>query len=367
VKTVILGAGITGLTAAWKIGDADIYEASDGPGGISMTYRKSGFTFEKGGGHWIFGHGRAIDFLRQFGELKEYKRDAGIYFNKILPYPIQTFTQSESEVNPGTMKAWFHGKFSKDLCSMFFDPWSESYTAGLYNNVAQDDPAKTPDPRGSGYNDCFYYPKHGFDSIIKKLASTSKIEYKKEATRIFIKVKVVEFSDGSDVEYDRLISTIPLNKLYQICDLPENLPYNSTSITNIGAYKGPNTPKEHWLYIPLSKSNIYRVGFYSNVHKESAPGGDYVSIYVEQAIAKGIPVSSESKIINELSDWGFIGGAVYSDQVIIPCGYTWVYPGRDPRPGMLESMREYDIHSIGRYGKWKFQGISASVEDGLDV
>ena len=46
--------------------------------------------------------------------------------------------------------------------------------------------------------------------------------------------------------------------------------------------------------------------------------------------------------------------------------YTWIGRNTD-RDGYLAKLREKGIESIGRYGKWKFQGIAESIRDGLSV
>ena len=68
-ETIILGAGITGLSASYVSG-LPVYESTDNVGGICNSYymRKNSeerlesqpmddesYRFENGGGHWIFG------------------------------------------------------------------------------------------------------------------------------------------------------------------------------------------------------------------------------------------------------------------------------------------------------------------------
>jgi len=360
MRNLVLGAGITGLTAGYKL-CCPVYEASDKPGGICRTYRKNGYTFEVGGGHWIFGKGRAIDMMGVFCDLKEYKRNAGIYINKTIPYPIQTFLDAPEPHCEWSMKGWMENKFGKEACKMFFHPFNEKYTAGMYDLIYQDDPIKSPEAKDKGYNDTFCYPVQGLDHMIDGLASNCDLKLNKRATRVDIKDKKVIFQDGTVAYYDRLISTIPLDELLRMCGFKDfDLPYTSTCVLNIGAERGANCPNEHWLYIPFCKSGFHRVGFYSNVDKSFAPEGK-VSIYVEYAY-KGDP--SPSDAITEIREWGWIGDVDYSNYNDIKHAYTWVGPGTH-RDIYLESLKAIGIESIGRYGKWRFQGIAQSVEDGL--
>jgi protoporphyrinogen oxidase len=370
MNSIILGAGITGLSAGVKTG-FPIYEASNTSGGICRTYRKNGYTFENGGGHWIFGSGRSIDFLRQFCDLKEYKRNAGIYLNNIIPYPIQTFLEAPEPKCEWSMKGWMENKFGKEACKIFFHPFNQKYTAGMYDLIYQDDPAKSPEAKDKGYNDTFCYPVGGLDTMIDRIAEKCTIHYGKRAIKIDIKEKYVQFSDDTVVSYDRLISTIPLDELLTMCGFKDfNLPYTSTLVLNIGAERGPRCPNEHWLYVPFCKSGFHRVGFYSNVDPMFAPEGK-VSIYVEKSF-NGTLLKEEDllhyvyEVCDELRELGWIWAVEVAESSYIKHAYTWVSPGTD-REIYLESLRAIGIDSIGRYGKWKFQGIAQSVEDGLNA
>ena len=187
MNTVILGAGITGLAAGIKT-EAPIYEATDKPGGICRSYYKDGYRFENGGGHWIFGESAFKNILKEYSPMKSYERNAGIYINKILPYPIQSI--ADKQINPGSMKAWMRHKFGEGLCGVFFDPFNEKYTAGYYNSVIQGDPGKSPDPKKpAGYNSEFIYPEAGLDHLIDQLAENNTIHYNKRAVEINTNLK----------------------------------------------------------------------------------------------------------------------------------------------------------------------------------
>lgn len=371
MNTIILGAGITGLAAGFKTG-ATIYEKTGNPGGICQTYHKDGYTFENGGGHWMFGSGKAIDFTKTYTTMDEYERKAGIYYNTIMDYPIQTFANKEPDANQGTMKEWLLNKFGKEMCNMFFFPFNNRYTAGRYNYVIQDDEYKSPSPGGLGFVPSFHYPRNGWtESFIKPLASQCKIEYKKTASSIDTDKKEVAFSDGDVVGYDRLISTIPLDDLLMMAGrTPLLLPYTSVLVLNIGAEKGVNFPDKHWLYVPFNKTGFFRIGFYSNVVYDKAPQGK-CALCVEMAFGN---VEAEFldldviqfEVMRELQGLGIIGKVDVYDPKWIEHAYTWLYPS-SKREEYIKWLNDRDIISIGRYGKWKFQGMAASIEDGLSV
>ena len=362
MKIVILGAGITGLAAGYKT-RGTIYEAEGSPGGICRSYYDNGYRFEKGGGHWIFGADlEVMDFLMQFASFIPYKRNAGVYINKTFPYPIQKYFDIEEAVDVGTMQSWLRDRFGSAMCRLFFYPFNEKYTAGLYDKIAPQDAFKNP-TRGEGYNDTFLYPELGLDSMIDTIARGIDIRYHKKAVSINPDEKMIYFDDGDSRRYEQLISTLPLNTMARLLNVKDKLPYTSTVVLNIGATPGRNFPREHWLYIPYCKSGFHRVGFYSNVHRSFAPP-NRVGLYVEWAYTKNVPDFSYT--FQELTDWGFIKKVERSSFNLTEVAYTWEHPNSNEAESLLSMISDCRIRQIGRYGQWHFQGIAESIREGLE-
>lgn len=371
MKTVILGAGFTGLAAGIKT-KAPIYEASEHAGGICRSYHKDGFEFATGGGHWVFGKNKGYDYIKSLVPLNEYKRKASVYYNAKFPYPFQTTAQKNIDWNDGSLKHWLTYKFGIEQSNLFFHPFNEKYTAGLYNEVIQDDEYKTPPAGGVGFVSVFSDPVGGLGIVVDKMAEKCHITYKKRAVKINTEAKSVLFEDNEVVWYDKLISTIPLNQLLWMCGKRDfDLPYSSVLVLNIGAEPDVNLPDDHWLYVPFCKTNFYRIGFYSNVDSSKAPEG-MVSLSVEMAFPAeydyedlDIPFITQ-EVIKELQAWRFIGKVITTDPTWVKTAYTWLRD-KDEAKKNIEWLKERDIVSTGRYGKWKFQGFTQSIADGLEV
>ena len=369
---VILGAGVTGLAAAIKTG-YPVFEASDHPGGICRSYNLGGFEFSVGGGHWLFGEGPGLEFIKERVKLNEYERRAGIYYNTTFPYPFQTVAQGPvgPAGNRGILKHWLLDTFGQEQCNLFFFPFNSKYTAGLYEKVVQTDAFKSPQAGGQGFCPRFYSPDRGMTALIDNMALKAQISYKEQACRVDVKGKMVFFTSGLYLKYDRLISTIPLDNMLKLCGVGHNLPYTSVLCINIGAEMGKCTPTDHWLYIPFCKGGFYRVGFYSNVNACYAPGG-CVGLSVEMAFLpdkRPDPIELERivfNVIDELQGWNWIGKVRVVDPTYVSTAYTWLY-GKDDAAEKIAWLKEHDIYSVGRYGGWKFTGIAGSIEQGLSV
>lgn len=372
MKTLIIGAGFTGMAAGIKT-KAPIYEATDKPGGICRSYEKDGFQFFNGGPHLLFGQGVGLDYVKSIIPVNEYARNSGVYYNHIFPYPIQTTAQQQIACNEGSLKHWLLEKFGPEQCNLFFNPFNQKYTAGLYDDVIQYDEYKSPPPGVKGFAATYCDPVAGLSALVDKMAEQCTIHYNKRMVRIDTERKAIAFSDGTAERYDRLVSTIPLNQLLALCghQLASRLIYSSVLVINIGAEKTDFTPKEHWLYVPFCKTNFHRIGFYTNIDKTRGPDGK-VGLSIEMAFSHeyeyedlDVPFIIRN-VIEELQQWRFIGDVITTDPTWVKYAYTWL-KAKEDRDAGIKWLKERDIISTGRYGKWHFQGMVHNIADGFEV
>ncbi len=423
---VILGGGMTGLAAGAASG-WPVFEAEATAGGICSSYyvRPNGvqrlgaspddgeaYRFEIGGGHWIFGGDPVLTrFLRSLTPVKSYPRLSSVFFPErdlYVPYPLQnhlSYLPQEIRVkaltemltgpkgNPTTMADSLRQSFGVTLTDMFFGPFHELYTAGLWTRIAPQDGYKTPVDaalaiRGAsegtpavGYNATFLYPEQGLNTLSLKLAEECDIRYNNRVVSVDVRGKKVNFEDGSEVGYRSLISTLPLNKMLDLAGVKveeEADPYTSVLVLNLGATRGPKCPRDHWIYLANTRAGFHRVGFYDNVDPSFLPrssqgNNERVSIYVERAFLGGQkPEEKEIRtyagaVVRELREWDFIKDAEVVDPTWIDVAYTWSWPGSQWRAKALKRLEENDVVMMGRYAKWSFQGIADSIRDGLYV
>jgi protoporphyrinogen oxidase len=426
IEVVILGAGMTGLASGYASG-WPVFEAEGSAGGICSSYYvrpnaverlavapKDGevYRFEIGGGHWIFGGDPVLTrFLRSLTPMRSYRRLSSVFFpdrNLYVPYPLQnhlshlpqeirvaalTEMVTTSKGNARTMADSLLQSFGATLTDLFFGPFHNLYTAGLWTRIAQQDGYKTPvDPalviRGAsehtpavGYNATFLYPEEGLSALSRRLADEGDVQYNKRVVRVNVQTKEVAFADGSTVAYRSLISTLPLNKMLALAGMKLQAdadPYTSVLVLNLGARRGPKCPRDHWIYLPHANAGFHRVGFYDNVDPSFLPRSsqgksDRVSIYVERAYLGGQKPTEKqireyaNAAVRELREWEFITDVEVVDPTWIDVAYTWSWPGSPWRAAALKQLEAHDIVMMGRYAKWSFQGIADSIRDGLYV
>lgn len=426
---IILGAGMSGLAAGIS-SQLPVLEANHYPGGICTSYYMRpgdamrylstnpedppSYRFEFGGGHWIFGGETLISqFISSLVDIRSYSRISSVFFSDrmlFVPYPIQHHVKvfglgmaakalfelvkaKCSKSTSLTMAESLRDTFGPTLCELFFEPFHERYTVGLWRKVAPMDLHKSPinlfsAVRGAfgatisdGYNQKFIYPTKGLDTLARKMAERCDVHYGKQVVSIDLDSRRIVLGDGSELIFEMIISTLPLNQMMGMTGLEvtaEPDPYTSVLVVNIGALRGTYCPKDHWVYVPHSRSGFHRVGFYSNVDTSFLPsisnaGIDLVSLYVEKAYMGGRRPSDEeienfcADAIGELQGWGWITDVQVHDSTWIDVAYTWSWPNSDWVSSAIRMLEEHKIYQVGRYGRWRFQGIASSIHDGLST
>jgi protoporphyrinogen oxidase len=422
--TIILGAGMSGLGAALAL-RAPVYEAESRPGGVCHSFYvdehgsprdparqdvSDCFRFEPAGGHWLFGaEGAASSRLSRFARFKSYTRRAAAFFPEqdwLIPFPIQEhlhgfdtalkkrilgelLAEDTNDDTPRTLQRWLLRHFGPTLCSLFFFPFNERYTAGLYDRIAPQDAYKSPIERSriiagaeragtsAGYNAGFRYPEGGLDGLVRKLAAASQVHCDQRVESIDTERRVLHFAGGPSLPYRELVSSIPLDRMLRLCDADEVQRADPTSavlVVNVAAEAGPRRPPYHWLYISEAASGMHRVGFYDQVDSAFLPAHrrlGVVSLYAERSYPGGrSPSSAEiakacGAIIDELRAWDFIRAPIVACSTFTDPAYTWSWPGSTWVDDSLPRLARSGIRQIGRYGTWHFQGMADSFEQGF--
>ena len=150
-----------------------------------------------------------------------------------------------------------------------------------------------------------------------RIAEACDVRYGKQVASIDVRGRSLEFADGQRVVFERLISTLPLNTMLDLCALSAGVaadPHTSVLVLNIGARKGARCPGDHWIYSVDTKNRFHRIGFYHNVDASFLPSEDrqgLASLYVERAFPGGARLNEPSmteytqRVIEEIQNLRF--------------------------------------------------------------
>jgi len=428
IDTVILGAGLTGLSVAARLGNAlpdeeiIILEKTDFVGGLCRSIIKDGFTYDYSG-HLL--HLRKEETRRWVFELLKnnlirVERDSRIFSQKSLthyPYqmnlyglPLPTIKECLSGLvsahlkgntpNPdGSFLKWSSDVFGGGITKHFMKPYNEKlfglpstqfnaqWCGGFVPRPSIEETfsgAITPLPfqKKVGYNATFFYPRrHGIQSLIDALyfqaQKHSCIKTGLSPTRIDLSSKKLTLSDGNSIEYRRLVSTIPLKDFAQLCGMKKlsaGLRATDVICFNIGV-KGSAGHKIHWIYFPERKFNFYRVGFYSNINPASAPRNCY-SMYVEVSISPSerreelLRILDKSIIgLRQAHLLSFPSDIISLDVRYMPNAYV-IYDFN--RTKILHEIQQQlqkmgDVYLAGRYGQWKYSYMEESLYEAIQL
>jgi protoporphyrinogen oxidase len=425
VHTVILGAGISGLSSAYALGQRrgetyNLYEKEMEIGGLCRTRQQDGFTFDVVSHVLHFRTAAAEQFVHAIldGHLQRIVRNAWIFFRgHYVPYPFQThlgFLPAGEQASclwgyarawvdrqfngarpPANFGAWIRQHFGAGIAQSFMIPYNTKLW-GLPPEEMSADWVSPFVPRISfsqavagllskrnnemGYNSSFYYPESGgIQALVDGLASrTHGLSLGRKVVQVDLDRKTVLFQTGETAPYDRLVSTIPLNALVLSArGIPEDLrraaaELRSTSLLNVTCCVGHPLPhRYHWVYFPEPEFPFFRLLFPANLSPAMVP--ENCSLVCAEISNPDLTRRDELELQTRelLISLGMIRRP--SDIVSTSCTYLdHAYPVHDLKrealvKRLLEFLRSRDVWSIGRFGSWRYSSIDDAIVQALEV
>jgi len=356
-KIVIIGAGPTGLGAAYRLHELSyenwvLYEKSGEVGGHSTSHVDAhGFVWDEGG-HVIFSHYPYFDRLidQVLGkEVHERIRESWIVKGESwVPYPFQSnlrYLPKDVQVscllgaaraaangngrNAGNFRDWILETFGEGIAEAFMFPYNykvwttplEQMSKGwIADRVAVVDFKRLlenvlyeRDDVGWGPNSKFKFPLHGgTGDIYRRMAALfpEKIHKHKELSEVDVERRRVSFADGSGDSYDVLISTAPLDLLAtrmlkpadnRLRDAAQGLEHNNLLVVGFGLKKKIETGR-CWIYFTDAEMPCYRATYFSHYSPFNVPNGDteqYSSLMCEISFRVGESPDPE-KILDQV-------------------------------------------------------------------
>ncbi len=425
-KVVIIGAGLTGISTAYHLEknnffDYQLFEKDQTVGGLCRSVIQDNFTFDYTG-HLLHASDpyfrELIEQIVGMENLNIINRESFIYsHNTYTRYPFQAnlyglpapviaqciegFAQRPlSRHRPHSFHEWVLQNFGKGIAQHFFFPFQSKIFAYNIKKVSPTwmgrfvpNTTLTQLIEGSitdrsvgaiGYNANFVYPKQGgIQFWINKLANQlqNKIKTGYQAQEIDLKTKHVQFSGGHTESFEVLINTAPLDQflnslrgpqsVHSLRKASEKLLCNSVINFNLGIAREQLTTK-HWIYFPEKQFPFYRIGFPHNFARSAVPAG-CSSLYGEFSYLKKSrkPIHT---IVNEAQEatkqlFALSDKEIITQKVIsIPHAYVIYDFWREKNlPRILQRLTDLNIHSVGRYGGWKYSSMQEAVLDGKNT
>lgn len=227
-----------------------------------------------------------------------------------------------------------------------------------------------------GYNASFVYPKDGGIGLLAAAIAGSlgrSVEYDSGITRIDWREKKVQRRDGEWLPYERLISTMALDKLCKaLVDAPDAVrsaaaKLRATCVTywDLGFAGEGAADAPMWIYFPEAAFPFYRVGSPSAAYPHLAPKG-HRSYYVECAHGRDVscPASLED-VLAGLRRAGLVGTGeepVLAAEERIDGAYVILdHDHEQARDEIIEWLEARGIFSAGRYGSWTYDSMEGAL------
>ena len=405
---LIIGAGISGLSyAAATSHDYRIIEAEGQIGGYCKTIYKEGFVWDYSGHFFHFQHPELRDYVMQRIAPEEMltvqKHTQILYRDRHVDFPFQmNIHQLEQQefidclydlfsipegAPSDTFKQMLYAKFGRGIAEKFLIPYNTKLYATDLDRLDVDAMGRFfpyanreqivrnfRHPEGKSYNATFLYPKQGCIRIVNSVASHVDMERVSLGERLLSidTANHTAVTDRRTLHYDRLVSSMPLPKLFDLCGIAydkEVYTWNKVLVFNLGFdAKGPERTN-CWMYIPESKYVFYRVGFYDNII-----GQDRMSLYVEIGFAKDQTVGDIDTLLQRTLDDLHAAGIVTNQRLIaehhVLMDPAYVHITRRSEADKEEKMQilaQHDIYSIGRYGAWKYCSLEDNMYDAFTL
>lgn len=417
METVILGSGISGISAGYhlqKNGEkAVIYERDSDWGGLCGNFTIDGFRFDKFV-HFTFAPDDYIKniFEKSSPTFAHPNVSSNFYKGFWLKHPAQNNlaplpADEKVEIIKGFINRphktfeelenyedWLRVQYGDYFAENFPFKYTRKYwgvepkeleTKWVGNRMHSPDLDEVLKGAFEVQDKNFYYTSHmkypkkgGFRSILNDCRKGLDIRFNKEVVRINPSAKTVFFKDGSSVKYDRLISSLPLPEIVKMIDgIPadikkagEDLMHTSGYMVSLG-FKRPDVAKHLWFYIydeDILASRVYSPNLKS---PDNAPEG-CSSLQAEIFFSNRAEVPPAEDVLKNTIEKLIEMGIFKEEDLVVKDirfeKYANVIFDKDiykNREVVLKYLKTIGIESIGRFGKWEYMWTHQAFEDGM--
>lgn len=414
IDVMILGAGIAGLGAALKAREqnrkAVIFEAKEHAGGLLDNFEVEGFRFDNAV-HLSFASEPEVREIFDKTDYYTHPADASNFEkDKWLKHPVQNnlYPLSSGEkieliksfINRPELEVkdydcWLRHQYGDAISERYpirytrkyWDtPASELSTTWIGNRMRRAELDEvllgtlTDETPNTYYTKEMRYPKRGgYRAFIEPLIAKSTIKYNHQASKIDLDNKIVTFTNGKRIEYETLVSSIPLpilvklthNASEEIITAAESLVATSIDLISVGF----NKPiiKDLWFYIYDEDILASRAYSPSVKSPDNAPKGcsslqfeiysrGTQSKYTREKLIENVMYSLKKMNIANEDD------IVFTHHKHLKYGNVIFNIGMEPK---REVVRDYfsshGVQTIGRFGEWDYLWSNQSFLSGKNT
>lgn len=407
---VILGTGMGALGAAHRLAEAGVaavlYDGNDYFGGHTASFSHPG--------GWVFDDGPHVSFTKDArirslleanveGGLRDVRARLDNYWHgRYLEHPVQLHllglpadlitrivvdfvaALDEPEQAIGDYETWLRTSYGDAFAETFPMVYAEKYHTTAAANLTTDwlgprmyRPSLAEMVRGAlenassdaHYVTSFRYPERGgFGAFIAPFQRRFEVRLASRVTAVLPGERRVEFANGAAIEYDQLISTIPLPALVPmvagapaaVVEAARQLTYSKAVLVNLGiAREGISDAHVRYIYDP--DLIFVRLSYPHLLSPHCAPAG-HSSVQAEVYFSdryRPLTDRPEGLIEPVIADLRRSGLLREDDEIsfrearLMPFANVIYDHARASALNVVTAfLAESSIHTAGRYGRW---------------
>ncbi|BEU88731.1 NAD(P)/FAD-dependent oxidoreductase [Selenomonas sp. TAMA-11512] len=420
-QIVILGAGCAGLAAAHELFahgvTASIYDKKDMWGGLCQSFVIDGYTFD------TFAHVNfATDpyvhalleektpYLVHAPEAMNYSRGNWVrnpVQNNLIGLPVEERIRviksflskgGQEEHMPKDYGAWlrlqygtyftenYPARYTRKYWTVEPEALETEWVKGRMYTPTIDEVlqgAMSEDTPNVHYTKVIHYPRYGgYQAFLAPLAEEADLRLGKALVSLDPKKRCMCFSDGTEANYDALISTIPLPFLIEslMIDVPQvvrraadRLDATGGAIVSI-ALSCPSRAPALWFYIydeDIYPARVYAPEIKSPNNVPKGMSAFQAEVYFSRY--RPLPCRGEElgyRVVSQLEQMGVLKKSeivfvdvreeAYANIMFTPT----IYEAREVVRSYLSSV---GIYTAGRFGTWEYLWTGGSILSGRDV
>ncbi len=394
VKYLILGAGPSGLSFANRLkqlGEKSflVVEKEKEAGGLCRTEIVDDSPLDIGGGHFLDVRSKKVnDFLFEYlpeNEWNLFERDSRIAFKEqCIGHPFESniwqlpqdkqieYLKSIAIAGcnlglemPMQFVEWIYWKLGNRIAEDYMLPYNSKMFGDDLNQLGTYWLKKLPNvsfeetllsclnkkPYGTQPGHAqFYYPKkYGYGEVWTRMSIElgKKIVYDSKVIMLDVDKKMVKLEDGTKIEAEYIITTIPWTALKEVKGIGKELAEDINKLKHTSvtiSYYGKNLDTNaQWIYYPASELDYHRILVRSN--------------FVENAKGYWTETNTERcKESNKELSWN----------------NEYAYPlNTIEKPQIMKRLLKYanskHIIGLGRWGEWEHYNSDVTVMRGMEL